>query len=140
MFAQIVRGTALERAIRARHEAGAVVGEPLGDRAPKGATTSAYVHGLFHNDTNFDGSRDPTPDGILYIVAGGGGTTLNKTPIKDNLEDLPDDGRDNFAPFNATTFATDNSFVLLETSGPRLTLRALDSNGREVDRVAIDKH
>lgn len=107
---------------------------------PKGATTSAYVNGRFTIDTTFDGSGDTTPDGILYIVAGGGGTTLNKTPIKDNLEDLPDDGRDNFAPFSATTFATDNSFVLLETSGPRLTLRALDSNGREVDRVAIDKH
>ncbi len=106
---------------------------------PKGASSSAYVNGSFAIDTTFDGADDTTPDGVLYIVAGGGGTTLNKTPVKDNLEDLPEEGRDNFAPFNATTFATDNSFVLLETSGSRLTLRALDSNGKEVDRVAIDK-
>ncbi|MFN7339814.1 MAG: metallophosphoesterase family protein [Opitutia bacterium] len=106
---------------------------------PKGAPSSAYVNGRFTLDTTFDGAGDTTPDGVIYIVAGGGGTSLNKTPIKDNLEDLPGEGRDNFAPYNAATFATDNSFVLLETSGPRLTLRALDASGREVDRIAIDK-
>lgn len=106
---------------------------------PEGATSSAYVNGTFRIDEAFDGAKATRPDGVIYIVAGGGGTTLNKTPIKDNLEDLPGEGRDNFAPYNAAYFATDNSFAVLDTAGKRLTLRAIDANGKEVDRISIDK-
>ena len=106
---------------------------------PPGATSSAYVNGAFRIDGTFDGAQATRPDGVIYVVAGGGGTTLNKTPVKDNLEDLPDNGKDNFADYNAATFATDNSLVVLDAAGTRLTLRALDANGKEVDRIAIDK-
>lgn len=104
------------------------------------APSSGYVNGAFRIDETFDGAKATRPDGVIYIVAGGGGTTLNKTPVKDNLEDLPDEGLDNFADYNAAYFATDNSFVVLDAAGTRLTLRALDANGKEVDRIAIDKN
>ena len=77
-------------------------------------------------DAAVDAAQDPDyvdPGGAVYIVNGGGGKSLHvATP----------------QPFTAFTEAVFH-FVVVDVSGPSLTLRAIRRDGTEMDRMTVTK-
>ena len=95
------------------------------------------VAGRFTLDEKFDGRERTEPDGIVYIVTGGGGAGL----YDNDMPRYPEDWRRafNWAPFTARSIADRHSFSLVEVDTRQLTLRQVDATGQEVDRFQITK-
>jgi predicted phosphodiesterase len=109
------------------------------DAASIPRTPPSYVNGAFAFDENYDGVTQTRPKGVIYVVEGGGGAGLYKGSLEKLLAKLPNGGRDNFAPFNAKYHDKTHSFALIELTPRRFELRALDDDGVEIDRFAIEK-
>jgi predicted phosphodiesterase len=107
--------------------------------APNGmGLVKGRVDGEFTLDLAFDGLKNTKPKGIIHIVSGGGGASLYG-PAPDKVAPLLEKQYgDNFARFTAAA-AVENSFVVLDLTPTRLTLRALNVDGKEIDRMVIDK-
>jgi 3',5'-cyclic AMP phosphodiesterase CpdA len=78
------------------------------------------------DDTVVDAAEDPDyvdPGGPVYIVSGGGGKSLHSSAPQ---------------PFTAFTEVTFH-FVVVDVSGPSLTLRGIRQDGTEMDRMTITK-
>jgi predicted phosphodiesterase len=104
-------------------------------RDPKGR-----VNGDFQLDEAFDGDTNTRPDGVVYIVSGGGGATLyNAKDFSKTVESLKKDNPTNWVEFTAKYVADKNSFAIVELSPTELTLRAITLDGTEVDRCRITK-
>ncbi|HEX8910796.1 MAG TPA: metallophosphoesterase [Humisphaera sp.] len=98
------------------------------------------VNGTFALDTKFDGKAVTKPDGVLYFVSGGGGGTLYKDPFEKAAESIRKKyGDGNFAPYTAKHVADRHSFVVCDLSPDRLTVRAVDADGKEFDQVVVTK-
>jgi len=98
------------------------------------------VSGVFTLDTKFDGVKNTRPDGIIHIVAGGGGASLYGPEIEKTSAALKKDyGPDNYVDFTARSVVDKHSFVVLDLSPTRLDLRAIGANGSELDRITITK-
>jgi hypothetical protein len=89
------------------------------------------VNGKWTLDKKFDGNRSTKPDGVIYIVTGAGGQTLY------NPEQTND--TDSWQKFTARFESRVHSFTLLDVNGSVLTLRQVNINGKEIDRVKITK-
>jgi len=109
--------------------------EPSG--APK--VPPSYVNGTFALDESYDGTGQPRPKGVIYIVEGGGGAKLYTGTVEKNLAKLPNGGKDNYAPFNAKLYDTLHSFSVLDLTAKRLELRAINAKGEEIDRFVLQK-
>ncbi len=108
--------------------------------APASRDKKGRVNGTFTLDTKFDGAKETRPDGVIHVVAGGGGAGIyGPNDLEKVTAALKKEHGDNWAPFNAKYVADRHSFVVLDLSPGRLLLRALDSKGEEIDRVAIAK-
>lgn len=104
-------------------------------RDPKGR-----VNGDFKLDEAFDGDKNTRPNGVVYIVSGGGGATLyNAKDYSKTVEGLKKDNPTNWVEFTAKYVADKNSFAIVELSPSELTLRAITLDGKEVDRCRITK-
>jgi len=89
------------------------------------------VNGKWTLDKKFDGDRNTKPNGVIYIVTGAGGQTLyNPEQTKDT---------DSWQKFTVRFESTVHSFTLLDVNGSVLTLRQVNINGKEIDRVKITK-
>ncbi|QOV88258.1 metallophosphoesterase [Humisphaera borealis] len=97
------------------------------------------VNGTFTINRTFDGKSNTRAKGIVYIVSGGGGGTLYKDPLEKAAKLLGDKYKDNYAPFTATHVADRHSFVQCELSPDRLSLRAIDADGKEIESVVLTK-
>lgn len=97
------------------------------------------VDGEFTLDRAFDGEANRRPQGIIHIVAGGGGATLYSKSLEKTAESLKKDHGANYADFTARHVADRHSFVMIDLSPTELSLRAIDQAGDEVDRIAISK-
>ncbi len=89
------------------------------------------VPGKFQIDTTFDGRVNTTPDGIIYLVTGGGGGKLDWT----GLENEPE----TWMPFTHRVVSDLHSFTLCNVNGKTLTVRQISGDGVELDRVTITK-
>jgi hypothetical protein len=97
------------------------------------------VNGTFQIDTKFDGVANTRPNGTIHIVSGGGGGSLIKDDLKKVEGILHEKYGDNWAPYTARYFADHHSLVTCEATKERLTLRAIDQAGTEIDRIVITK-
>lgn len=79
-----------------------------------------------------------TPAGIIYIVSGGGGADLYNYPLE-NYTLSRDFYKDNWAPFTAKTVSDRHSFTSVEVDADTLTLRQIDEDGAEIERVKVTK-
>jgi predicted phosphodiesterase len=108
--------------------------------APNGTpTVSAYVNGTFTIDEAYDATAQTRPQGVIYIVTGGGGAKLYTGTVEKNLAKLPNGGKDNYAPFNAKLYDTLHSFSVLDLTPKRFELRAINAKGEEIDRFVLQK-
>lgn len=124
------------------------------------ADSRGRVDGTLTLDREFDGERRTRANGVIHIVAGGGGASLHRqsseaTPTRDvpapgqhRPPDLSADAAEAEVPatvafrpatFNARHVADRHTFVMVDLSLERLTLTAIDSEGREVDRIIVTK-
>ena len=98
------------------------------------------VNGDFTLDTKFDGLKNTQANGVIHIVAGGGGASLYGPGLEKTAEKLKKDyGPDNYVDFTARMVVDQHSFVVLEMSPYRLDLRALGARGNELDRITLTK-
>lgn len=130
----------------------------------KSKDSRGRVDGTFTLDTLFDGARHTRADGVIHIVAGGGGASLHQppsaapakmpgvaenNPAPDLSADLPA-GAAAVAelpaarPFHEAEYvskhvADRHTFVTVDLSPERLTLTAIDLEGHEVDRIVMTK-
>lgn len=102
-------------------------------------TPPSYVNGVFTFDEQYDGVAQTRPKGVIYVVEGGGGAGLYKGTIEKLLAKLPNGGRDNYAPFNAKYYDKRHSYAIIDLTPRRFELRAIDEDGEEIDRFAIEK-
>jgi hypothetical protein len=97
------------------------------------------VNGTFAIDEAYDAAGRTRPQGVIYIVTGGGGAKLYTGTVEKNLAKLPNGGKDNYAPFNAKLYDTLHSFSVLDLTPKRFELRAINAKGEEIDRFVLQK-
>jgi hypothetical protein len=97
------------------------------------------VNGTFKLDTEFDGQKHTVPNGVIHIVAGGGGASLYGPAPEKVAAELKKLHGDNLAPFTAKATADRHSFVVLDLAPERFELRALAADGSELDRIVVTK-
>ena len=102
-------------------------------------TVRGRVNGTFTLDEKFDGSTVTQPDGIIYIVTGGGGARLYDPDYTDDPEAWKVNAPDNWVPFTTKFIADRHSFSLVEVDRRKLLLRQIDDSGAEVDRIVVTK-
>ena len=107
---------------------------------PPRRLTNGLVNGDFKLDTKFDGVTQTQPDGVIHIVSGGGGAGLYGGGQEKNAADFTKQyTAANWAPFTAKFFDKKHSFAVVDLTPARLELRALDTDGVEVDKMVITK-
>lgn len=89
------------------------------------------VVGAITRDFKFDGRVNTSPDGIVYIITGAGGAPrhdefLHKRPHL-------------WEPFTYRFIGDRYSFTTCEVDGDELTIRQVDDQGVEVDKIVITK-
>ena len=96
------------------------------------------VPGRFTVDRHFDGVTHTLPDGVLYVVSGAGGKHLYDPGYTDapsrwtHAEDSHED--------YVVRMVTDrHSLTVFDLDGSRLTMRQVDEDGVEFDRLVITK-
>jgi acid phosphatase type 7 len=97
------------------------------------------VDGRFTLDTAFDGVNNTRPNGVIHIVAGGGGANLYGPGLEKTKETLQKQFGANYADFTAKMVTDQHSFTVLECAPSLLELRALSTSGEELDRIVITK-
>jgi len=106
----------------------------MGNQLVAGANnirTGKIVNGRWTLDKKFDGKRNTKPSGVIYIVTGAGGQGLyNPEQQKDT---------DSWQKFTIKFVSTVHSFTIMDVNGSTQTLRQIDINGKEVDRIKITK-
>src|SRR5207247_1125656 len=93
---------------------------------------------LFSIDEKFDGLRRTQPNGVIYIVTGGGGGALVDRKLTWRTE-LWKRTPANWQPFTASLIADRHSFTQVTLSSQLLTMRQLDESGAEIDRIQVSK-
>lgn len=92
---------------------------------------SGHVGGDIVCDTVFDGQTNTSADGIIYVVTGAGGAPhdseyLHKRPHL-------------WEPFTHTLIGDRFSFTVCDIDGDQMTMRQVDVDGVEIDKVIITK-
>ena len=109
-----------------------ITGKPVID-------STGRVDGTFTLDTTFDGKKNTTPKGILYIITGAAGAGLYDTAFSNKPEKWVHGPAANWVPFTARFTSHVHSFSLVETAGDRLTFKQLDVEGKLIDEITIRK-
>ena len=97
------------------------------------------VDGKFTLDQKFDGVTQTKPDGIIYIVSGGGGAALYDRDISNKPEQWKHEPPENWVPFTVKLISDTHSFTMIETEGKKLTLRQINLEGTEIDKIKVTK-
>ena len=103
---------------------------PTADRTFKRAGTNA-IDGDFQFDQSFDGVKETTPDGVLYIVTGAGGAGAYDPDQTDN--------QPTWQPFTTKMVSDVYSFTMVDVDGRRLTMKQISEHGEELDRIVVTK-
>ncbi|MBY0359722.1 MAG: metallophosphoesterase [Candidatus Obscuribacterales bacterium] len=90
------------------------------------------VDGDFSFDKTYDGDKQSKPQGILYLVTGGGGAKLYLSPERRaDPNALP--------PFTFKLVDETHSFTCCDVSTKQLTFRQISEDGNVLDRFSITK-
>ncbi|MBU6453055.1 MAG: metallophosphoesterase [Cyanobacteria bacterium REEB67] len=102
-----------------------------GGITPAAMDFAGYVSGKFVYDTKFDGVTQTKPDGVLYIVTGGGGAKLDSKILQDNPS--------LWQRSTAKLLGDRHSFTVADFSPTALQLTQIDYEGKVVDSFVITK-
>jgi hypothetical protein len=97
------------------------------------------IDGRFSLDTAFDGGKNTKPIGIIHIVSGGGGASLDALGLDKTKDALKKKFGANYADYTAKMVPDQHSFAVLDCFPNRLELRAINAKGDELDHIVIDK-
>lgn len=89
------------------------------------------VSGDWCLDKAFDGNKNTSPHGIIYIITGGGGAPLSGANIQNEPE--------RWQPFTAKLIADQHSFSQCSVDGRTLVIRQVAADGKELDKITITK-
>ncbi len=89
------------------------------------------VDGTFQLDREFDGERKTVPNGIIWIVTGGGGANLKDERQENNPS--------SWKEFTAKFISRSHSFTSVTVSGGEVLVRQISEDGREVDRFRVTR-
>lgn len=96
------------------------------------------VRGQFALDEKFDGVKQTKPDGVIYVVTGGGGAELYPM-MPNHAPGTVMADPDSPTTFNAKFVDDRHTFTVVDLEPHQLAMRQIDDRGLEVDRVAITK-
>lgn len=105
---------------------------------PTRQTASGLIHGTYRLDEEFDGIKKTKPNGILYIVTGGGGASLYDKEFTDKPEKWKNDPWAT-VPFTAKFYSERHSFTVVDMTADTLSIRQLNDKGEQVDRITVTK-
>jgi predicted phosphodiesterase len=97
------------------------------------------VDGTFTLDRAFDGESNTRPRGIIHVVAGGGGATLYGPGLDKTAPLLKKEHGDNYADYTARMVADRHSYVAIDLTSEKLTLRATDVDGKPIETITVTK-
>jgi 3',5'-cyclic AMP phosphodiesterase CpdA len=89
------------------------------------------VTGPWVLDKSFDGRKNTTPDGVIYVITGAGG--------KERYNPEQQDQRDTWQGFTDKFVSKVHSLTVADVEGSTLTVRQLTADGDELDRFVITK-
>jgi hypothetical protein len=104
---------------------------PDGGIARSAQLEGGYVPGKIVLDKKYDGTANTKPDGVIYIVTGGGGAKLDSKALHDNPSA--------WQPFTHKLVGDRHSFTLADFGSDRMEVAQFDSDGHELDRFVIAK-
>lgn len=90
---------------------------------------NGQVHGQFAIDKSFDGETNTSPNGIVYIVTGGGGSKLDPSGVHWRP--------DLWEPFTHKLIGDRHSFTACSVDDHTFSVRQIDMTGKEIDRFVI---
>jgi hypothetical protein len=93
------------------------------------------VEGNFTLDEKFDGAANTRPEGIIYIVTGGGGAKLYDS----DFTDQPDKWKVGGTQFITKFISDRHSFSIVDLDAKKLVLRQVDEDGKEIDKITVTK-
>jgi predicted phosphodiesterase len=82
-------------------------------------------------DKAYDGQTRTKPDGVIYLVTGGGGAGLY------NPEQQNDPA--SWQPFTTKFIADTHSLTVVDVDGKSLTVRQVSEDGKELDRFTVSR-
>lgn len=94
------------------------------------------VPGKFTLDEQFDGVTNTRPDGVIYLVTGGGGARLYSTNLSNKPELWPRD-KTTWAPFTVRHISDRHSFSLVSVTPAMLSFRQVAADGTVCDRFEL---
>jgi len=89
-----------------------------------------FVYGKFKLDRNFDGDSKNHPDGVIYVISGGGGA-------EPRAERRIQDDMTRWQPFTKKFFCATNSFTVLNVQNSELEMKQVAEDGSVIDSVKI---
>lgn len=99
----------------------------MGNRFVHGRT----VNGTWALDKEFDGKTNTRPNGIVYLVTGAGGQIL--------YDQEQNDDPASYQPFTHKFISNMHSLTVADVDNKTLTVKQLDTNGKEIDSFKITK-
>ena len=105
----------------------------VADRGADGrmARDTDLVPGRWALDKAFDGIENTRPDGVIYLVTGGGGAGL----YNPEQQDQPS----TWQPFTDKFISKVHSFTVADVAGQTLTVRQVSVDGEELDRFVVTR-
>jgi predicted phosphodiesterase len=97
------------------------------------------LDGDFTIDDEFDGKKNTRPEGVIHIVAGGGGATLYGPGLDKTAVTLKKEHGDNYADYTAKMVVDRHTFVIVDLTPDSFDLRAIDVTGKMFDQMIITK-
>jgi acid phosphatase type 7 len=96
-----------------------------------GKTTGRAVAGEWKLDKKYDGATRTQPDGIIYLVSGGGGAKLYNPEQQNDPSSLQE--------FTYKYIADTHSLTYAVVNGSFLRIKQISENGTEVDAFTLTK-
>lgn len=116
------------------------------------------ISGELTVDKTFDGKSDTTPEGIIYIVTGGGGASLHSKfgvgdtdeaaddkskattmPKKDDSPKISQAAKEEAVEFMDQFIGDRHSFTRVQLTPRRCTITQLDAKMKDLDQIVITK-
>lgn len=95
-------------------------------------TRAGFVKGKFKLDTVFDGVQKTKPDGVIYLISGGGGAPLTHHQLEDN--------KSLWLPFTKRFACRQFSFTSCKINGRHLSIEQIADDGTVIDKFVISKN
>lgn len=97
---------------------------------PEAVLKGGYVEGEYVLDKKYDGQANTSPDGVIYIVTGGGGAKLDSRFMKP----------ESLKPFTSVQVNHLHSFTVCDFGRDAITVRQLDDQAHVVDQFVITRN